>query len=73
MKNITLSAPEELIEEARKKASIKGTTLNQEFRNWLTSQAEDGEERLKRYKQLRKQLSHVNAGRRFSREERNER
>ncbi len=73
MKNITLSAPEELIEQARKKATAKGTTLHHEFRAWLELQVADGEERRARYKQLMKQLSHVNAGRKFTREEMNER
>ena len=73
MKNITLSAPEELIEQARKKAVAKGTTLNSEFREWLGSQAISGEERLAKYKQVIKRLSHVSAGRKFTREEMNER
>ena len=73
MKNITLSAPEVLINQARKRATIKGTTLNQEFREWLASQTVDNEERLLRYRRLMKQLSHVDAGRHFSREEMNER
>ena len=35
MKNITLSAEEQLIDRARKKANHNGTTLNVEFRRWL--------------------------------------
>lgn len=73
MKNITLSAPEDLINQARKRAVMNGTTLNQEFREWLASQAVDNEERLLRYHRLIKQLSHVDAGRHFTREEMNER
>ena len=73
MKNITLSAPEELISHARKRAASKNTTLNQEFRDWLASQTIDNEERLLRYQRLMKQLSHVDAGRHFTREEMNER
>jgi hypothetical protein len=73
MKNITLSAPEELIEKARKQATLKGTTLNNEFREWLESQDMSGEERSLRYMQLIEQLSDVNAGRKFTREEMNER
>jgi hypothetical protein len=37
MKNITLSADERLIEEAREKARSQNTTLNEEFRRWLES------------------------------------
>jgi hypothetical protein len=73
MKNITLSAPEELIERARKNAVDKGTTLNNEFREWLKLQSTSGEDRLIKYQQLMKNLSHVNAGRKFSRNEMNER
>lgn len=73
MKNITLSAPEELIELARKKAAAKGTTLNNEFRDWLEAQAMSGEEHVAQYKQLLGQLSHVDAGRKFTRDEMNER
>ena len=36
MKNITLSADERLIEEAREKARQANTTLNEEFRRWLS-------------------------------------
>jgi stress-induced morphogen len=73
MKNITLSAPEELIEQVRKNAVAKGTTLNSEFRAWLESQTTSGEERLAQHKQLMKRLSRVNAGRKFTRREMNER
>jgi hypothetical protein len=37
MKNITLSADERLIEEAREEARRRQTTLNEEFRRWLES------------------------------------
>jgi len=35
MKNITLSADERLIEEARARARAEHTTLNDAFRHWL--------------------------------------
>jgi hypothetical protein len=35
MRNITLSADERLIEEAREKARQEHTTLNEQFRRWL--------------------------------------
>ncbi len=73
MKNITLSAPEELIEEARKQAAKKGTTLNEQFRIWLAGQAQTGQDRAQNYHKLMESLSHVNAGRTFTREEMNER
>jgi hypothetical protein len=37
MKNITLSADERLIEEARERARQEHTTLNEQFRRWLES------------------------------------
>lgn len=73
MKNITLSAPEELIEEARKKAVKNGSTLNDEFRHWLKTQATDHDRSILDYDQMLKHLSHINSGRKFSREEMNER
>lgn len=36
MKNITLSADERLIEQARQEARSQNTTLNHLFREWLT-------------------------------------
>jgi hypothetical protein len=39
MKNITLSADESLIEEARAQARADQTTLNEQFRLWLLSYA----------------------------------
>ena len=35
MKNITLSADERLIEDARERARLEHTTLNEQFRRWL--------------------------------------
>ncbi len=35
MKNITLSADENLIEAARHRAADEQTTLNEQFRRWL--------------------------------------
>ena len=37
MKNVTLSADDSLIEQARALARLRGTTLNEEFRKWLAS------------------------------------
>jgi hypothetical protein len=73
MKNITLSAPEELIEKARRKAAAKGTTLNNEFRAWLESQTRNGDELSTNYEALIQRLAHVDSGGKFSRDEMNER
>ncbi len=39
MLNVTLNAPEELIAVARERAKREGTTLNEQFRKWLTTYA----------------------------------
>jgi hypothetical protein len=39
MKNITLSADERLIEDARERARQEHTTLNEQFRRWLEAYA----------------------------------
>ena len=74
MKNITLSAEERLIEAARKKARALHTSLNQEFRSWLQRYvAPEGEARVRGYRRLMGKLEHVSPGRRFTRDEMNER
>jgi len=72
MKNITLSADERLIEQAREAARARKTTLNSLFREWLAKVA-GVHERTQRMNELFRRLHYVNAGRKFSREEMNER
>jgi hypothetical protein len=71
-KNITLSAEEKLIESARVRARLEKTTLNSVFREWLarysTQNVAHG-----RYDSLMGELKRVSTGRRFSREDLNER
>jgi hypothetical protein len=72
MKNVTLSADEDLIEQARLVARSQHKTLNAAFREWLlqyTAQAAAAHE----VDSLMKRLGHVSAGRHFSRDEMNER
>jgi hypothetical protein len=72
MKNVTLSADENLIEQARLVARAQHKTLNAAFREWLltfTAQSGNGQE----VDALMRRLRHVNAGRRFTRDEMNER
>ena len=73
VKNITFSAEETLIQQAREVAQRHKTTLNQAFRLWLESYARQQD--VERFNQL---LDHLqgrlhSGGRRFSREEMNER
>jgi hypothetical protein len=73
LRNITLSADEHLIERARQTASSEHRTLNDAFREWLeqyTARNGDAEA----YDRLMQRLrGHVVAGRKFTREEMNER
>jgi predicted transcriptional regulator len=70
MKNITLSADDQLIEQARQVARSQRKTLNQAFREWLQSYARPNNA-LEEYEALREGLGYVRAGRKFTREEMN--
>jgi hypothetical protein len=73
MKNITLSAEEHLIERARQTAHTHHTTLNAAFREWLeqyTASSGDVEAFDRLMESVR---GRVVAGRKFTREEMNER
>jgi len=72
MRNITLSADEHLIEQARIVAKSQHTTLNEAFRRWLEEYA-SANGSAQEFDALMKRLGHVKAGRGFSREELNER
>ncbi len=72
MKNVTLSADEDLIEQARLVARSQQKTLNAAFREWLVQfTARSGSRR--EVDSLMKRLRHVDAGRHFTRDEMNER
>ena len=75
MRNITLSATDQLIDQARDKARAQGVTLNDEFRKWLASyvQAADGQSAVNRFRSVMQALPQADAGRSFTREEMNER
>ena len=72
MKNITLSADEDLIERARLIARWQRRTVNDAFREWLAQFAQSAGD-AQGFDALMKRLQHVDAGRRFSRDELNER
>jgi len=72
-RNITFSVDENLIDEAREAAKAEGTTLNEQFRLWLEAytrqrRADRAMETLKRL-----QGKYSSGGRKFTREEMNER
>ena len=73
MRNITLTADASVIDAARERAASENTTLNSEFRRWLETYA-------RQYRAARAmgsvrelQAKYGTGGRRFSRDELNER
>lgn len=71
-RNITFSADEADIEQAREEAQSRNTTLNELFRDWL-KEIGCRRARAEEYRALMDKLSYVNAGRKFTRDEMNER
>jgi hypothetical protein len=70
MKNITLSADEDLIERARLVARAQQTTLNAAFRQWLAQfTASSGD--TQSFDGVMKRLRHVDAGHHIGRDEMN--
>lgn len=72
LRNVTLSADEELITLAREKAARQGTTLNSQFRVWLRAYI-DQEQASRGYRELMRDLAYARPGRRFTRDELNAR
>jgi hypothetical protein len=72
LKNITLSADEQLIKKAREKAQREHTTLNENFRKWLKRYISSDINK-SNYEDLMEKLDYVNPGQKFSRDELNER
>jgi hypothetical protein len=70
MKNITFSADERLIRQAREQARARQTTLNQLFRDWLQRLANQ-EQRTQDIESLFDRVDGVDSGGAFSREEMN--
>ena len=74
MKNITLSADEGLIEDARERARAEHTTLNEQFRRWLkdyTRREQQADDAMAVVRELRGKVR--TGGRKFTRDEMNER
>jgi hypothetical protein len=73
MKNVTLSADEDLIAAARKRARTEDTTLNEVFRRWLASDARP-DDVLQRYEAAMADISgHLRVGHKLTRAQMNER
>ena len=71
-KNITLSADKELIKKAREKARREHTTLNATFRQWLR-QYINKNTKTSDYYVFMSSLDYASPGKKFSRDELNER
>jgi len=71
-KNITFSAAEETIEKARVRARQQRTTLNEAFREWLDRYA-GHRPTAAEFDRIMASMRYVRAGRKFTREEMNER
>ncbi len=72
MRNITFSANEDLIDQARILAGQQGRTLNDAFREWLAQYTQPCSD-LRAFDELMERITYVNAGRHFTRDEMNER
>ena len=71
LKNITFSAEEELIAKAREIAREEKTTLNAVFRRWLKQYTERKKEH--ELDKVMEKMDYAVAGRKFTRDEMNER
>ncbi len=73
MRNITLSADADTIDAARQRAAAENTTLNAESRSWLEGYARghQAERAMHAVRELR--ARYATGGRKFSRDELNER
>ena len=73
VRNITFTAEEALIDDARAVARADDTTLNEQFRLWLEAYA--GRRRAARALEVMERIGGYasSGGRRFTRDERNER
>lgn len=72
IKKITFSTDEELIRKARERAASQEITLDEAFRVWLRKYAEQSES-VEDFARLMGHLSYAKPGRKFSRDEMNER
>ena len=73
MKRITLSADENLIEAARRRAAAERTTLNAQFRLWLADYVGREHQAARAAAVLRDLRGKLRVGRKFTRDEMNER
>ena len=72
LKNITLSADAELIRKVREKSRREHTTINANFRRWMLQYLNKSSKTID-FKSFMSSMDYVSPGRRFSRDEMNER
>lgn len=73
MKNITFTAEEDLIQAAREQAAAEGSSLNEQFRRWLEQYARK-RQAAKALESIDRMRAYVRTGgRKFTRDEMNER
>lgn len=73
MRNITLSADENLIEAARRRAATQRTTLNAQFRLWLADYVGRERQAAQAMRTVRDLQGKLRVDRKLTREEMNER
>jgi len=73
VRNITLSADENLIEAARRRAAAQRTTLNAQFRLWLADYVGRERHAAQAMRTVRELRGKLRVGRKLTREEMNER
>ena len=73
MKNVTLSADEGLIEAARRRAATERTTLNAQFRLWLSDYVGRERQAAIATAVMDELQGKMRVGRKLTREEKNER
>jgi hypothetical protein len=75
MREITLSADEEVIERASERARRERKSLNEAFQQWLEQYAGRPKPIMtpEQYREFMKQFAHINPGGPYTRDEMNER
>lgn len=73
MKSITLQADEKLIEAAQERARIEHTTLDEQLRLWLEDYVQRNNQAQQAVRVMRELQGKVRMGRKFTRDEMNER
>ena len=70
--DVVISIEESLLAEAKSRAASEHLSIDQLMYQWLAEYVA-GKKRIERYRELMERLSYVEAGRKFTREEMNER